>query len=366
MIEAYLSWLKENKGRAPRTAEKYGGHLRLLAGFMAGKGIPLAEASLDDLQEFSGLYAHRELKLTARARRPLVAAVRGFFAWAKRQGKIPGNPAAELEYPQAGRRLPRALSLADAEQILQRCDLYTFQGVRDAALLGVLFGCGPRVSGLVGLNEDDLLWGREGDREHLVLRFREKGGKERLVPAPLETALLLHAYLGHEELDRIDRTLPSGERVLFVSIRNRRVPEHAYIGEARRLSVDAVLDRLRHYGEACGIPVDRLHPHAARHLFGTEMVEEDVNPHVHQDLMGHADIKSTSVYVQLAMRRKTEAIDRASPMRRIQSPVSGLARQIEGRGRAFGSGKSQELKDSGPGDTAKPNIGGRKRSISEP
>lgn len=329
LIESYISWLEHNRGRAERTATKYRQALARLATFLDLSGKKLEQATRDDLEAFTGLHAHQQLKLAPRARRPLVAAIRGFYTWAADHGHLAGNPAAGVDYPKTGRRLPRAMSLGNAEKLLMQCDLSEFLGVRDAAILSVIIGCGPRISGVMGLNEEDLIWYADAGRERLAIRFREKGDKERLVPAPTETALLIHAYLGHQDLEGIDRTLPTGERVLFISTANRTVPPHEYHGEARRLRERAFFKRLRSYGEKAGIPSEELHPHAMRHLFGTELAESDVDLLLRQDLLGHADPKTTQVYTSLAMRKKVAAVDRASPLRKMRTPVSDLARHLE-------------------------------------
>lgn len=331
VIERYIEWLIHNKGRSVATAGKYRGYLERLADFLAPQDTTIERATLDQLQQFTGIYAHQSMHLVPRARKPLVASLRSFYHWAERAGVTMTNPAQHLDYPKAGRRLPRTATLADAEAMLMACDLSTLIGVRDAAILAILIGTGCRVSGLCAINEEDLLWYRDDGVERLIIRLREKGSKERLVPAPLETALLIHAYLGHHDLEQIDRTLPDGNRVLFVSTANRNVPAHEYYGEHRRIASRSVFDRIRYYGTRLKIPSERLHPHALRHLFGTEMVEHDINILVTQALMGHGDVKSTEPYVELAVRKKIDAIDRASPMRNINTPVSALARNITGK-----------------------------------
>lgn len=329
LIESYITWLEHNRGRAERTGAKYRQALVRLSTFLEQRGKQLQQATRDDLEAFTGLHAHQELKLAPRARRPLVAAIRGFYAWAFEHVHISGNPAAGVDYPKTGRRLPRAMSLGNAEKLLMQCDLGEFLGVRDAAILSVIIGCGPRISGAMGLNEEDLIWYADAGRERLAIRFLEKGDKERLVPAPTETALLIHAYLGHQDLEAIDRTLPTGERVLWVSTRNRTIPPHEYHGDARRLSARRFFKRLRLYGEMAGIPTEELHPHALRHLFGTELAESDVDLLVRQDLLGHADPKTTQIYTTLAMRKKASVVDHASPLRKMRTPVSDLARHVE-------------------------------------
>jgi site-specific recombinase XerD len=330
LIDRYLEHLVHNKGRSERTAAKYRLTLERLQAFLAQASTGLLEATQQQLDAFTGIHAHSELKLSPRARRPLVSAVRGFYGWALRVGLTKDNQAQAIETPLAGKPLPVAMSLQHAERLLMRCDMETFVGVRDAAMLAVLLGCGPRISGLCALNEGDLLWRLDDQRrERLIIRFSEKANKERLVPAPAETAMLLHAYLGHAELEGIDRTLPNGDRVLFASTKNRTVPPHEYHGEARRVRPLNVLRRIKRYGEQAGIPADELHPHALRHLFGTELTESDVHLLVQQDLMGHEDPSSTQIYTQLALRKKTQAIDQASPMRKIRSPVSDLVRRLD-------------------------------------
>lgn len=329
LVNEYLSWLEHNKGRAERTAVKYRQGLDRLTDFLARRDRNLLTAELVDLEEFVGLHAHQELNLCRRARRPLVAAVRGFFTWAAKHHHILPNPADGLEYPKTGKRLPRPMTLQNAEKLLQQCDLSEFIELRDAAILSILIGCGLRVSGACSLNEEDLIWYQDDKGlERLALRAREKGDKERLVPAPIETRLYIHAYLGHKELESIDRTLESGEHVLFVSTRNRGIPAHEYNGESRRLAERSFFDRLRTYGEEAGIPDDQLHPHALRHLFGTELAEDDVDLLLRQELLGHESPKTTQIYTALAMRKKAAAIDLASPMRKIHSHVSALAKRL--------------------------------------
>ena len=329
-VDGFCDWLKHNKGRSDATADKYRQALQRLHAYLEEHGRTFATATLDDLEAFTGLHAHQQLRLKPRARRPLVAAVRGFYTWAYPRGYVAENTASYLAYPRAGKPLPRAMSLSNAEALFMQCDLDTFIGVRDAAIISVLIGCGPRISGVCSLNEESLVWYRDDeDQERLSIRFVEKGSKERLVPAPRETALMLHAYLGHHELEEIDRALDSGERVLFVSTHNTMVPPHEYHGSARRLSARAVFDRLRRYGELAGIPKDELHPHALRHLYGTELAEHDVDLLLRQELMGHEDPKSTKIYTALAQRKKASAVEHASPMKHIRSPVSDLARHLD-------------------------------------
>jgi integrase/recombinase XerD len=328
VIEQYLEWQAHNRGRSELTVEKYRRYLLDLQEQLQQAGKHLANATIQDLEAFTGVEAHKR-GISPRSRRPMVSAVRGFFSWAHSKRLVRSNPAANLPYPRAGQPLPTPLSLKHAEALIMQPDLTTFRGVRDAAILSVLIGCGLRVSGVCALNESHLQWVDYQGKEWLVLKVREKGRKERLVPAPHETRLLIRAYLGHEELEQIDRTLPDGDKVLFASTMNRFVPAHEYFGEARRLRPRAVNKIIELHGTAAGIPRGQLHAHAARHLYGTELAEQGHDLRKIQALMGHEDIRTTTIYTRLAMRTLAKAVETGNPLGRIRTPVTELLHHLD-------------------------------------
>lgn len=327
-ITAWLTWLRHNKGRSETTCDKYRGYLVRLQEFLAAGDQQLLTAGREQLEEFTGIHAHKQ-GLSPRSRRALVAAVRGFYHWARRAHLVDENPADAIPYPKSGQPLPVAMDLASAEKLLMAPDIHTFTGIRDAAILAILIGCTTRVSGLVRLNESDLTFARVGKRDRMFVRLVEKGGKERHVPAPQEARLLVQAYLGHPDLEQIDRTLKNGDRVLFVSTRNRQISPHEYHGEDRRISVRSVQDLIWKYGEQAGIPENQRHAHAARHLYGAELAESDVDLLERQALLGHADPKTTAIYTQLAMRKLVTVVDKANPLGKIRTPVTDLVRELD-------------------------------------
>jgi len=332
-IEGFLQHKEHVQGRRPGTIAQYRTHLKRLARYLQelhGKGLEDATAAM--LEDFAGLYLHRR-GLKPRSRCGAVAAVRQFYAWMKATGRMRHNPAHGMEYPAFGRPLPYGMTLSNAQRLLMQPDLDTFTGLRDAAMLAILAGCGLRVSGLVALNESNLRqFPLDGERTGLMLRVNEKGGRVREVPVPNEARALVMGYLGHDELQAIDRTLTDGDRVLFVSVRNRRCPPDKYHGEHRRISIYAVRKMILHYGLAAGIPRAELHPHAMRHLYGTELAETGVDLLIRQALMGHADPKTTAIYTRLAMRKLHAAVEKGNPLSKIKLPVAGIARRLEDRG----------------------------------
>ena len=329
IIDDWLIYMEASRGRTVRTIECYRGALMRLKEFMAGK--PLIEADAAELEVFCGLWLHKK-GVIARSRKPYISAVKGFYAWLKAKGNVKGNAAKELLHPITGHPLPRTISLANAEKLMWAPDMGTFVGIRDAAILSLLIGCGLRVSGLTALNESDLRTLEIECVPRMTIRVTEKGNRERIMPVPREAEALLRVYLGHEDLARIDRSFRDRagrtDKVLFVSTKSPTLAPHEHIGEKRRLSRKGVREMIQRHGTKAGIPERDLHPHAMRHLFGTELQEEDVPTLSMSELMGHADPKSTSIYAQLAMRKKMTTIDRAAPLSKMKTPVSELLKRL--------------------------------------
>lgn len=326
---AWCSFLQHNKNLSPRTYSKYFLYLERLREFLVERNKDHLTASQDDLEEFCGMH---QLKAGVKpvSRKPIISCLRGFFGWLAIKGHRVDNPSAILVLPKVGDPDKMHMRLADAEKLLFQPDLATFLGVRDAALMATLLGCGLRVSGLCGLNQSDLVFER-GDkgRELLTIRVREKGSKQREIPAPEEVRLFLRAYLGHPDLGGIVRTLDNNDQVLFVSTNSKAVAAHLYYGEKRRLTPKSVFELIRKHGRMAGLPDDILHPHAFRTLYGTRLAENDVSIHSMQALMGHARPDTTAVYVRLATQKLRADNDRANPLSQMKTPVTGLAAALK-------------------------------------
>jgi len=330
-LAAWCAFLQHNKNLSPRTYDKYFLYVERLREFLAARGKDHLTASQDDLEEFCGIH---QLKAGVRpvSRKPIISCFRGFFNWLVIKGIRADDPSKILVLPKVGDADKMAMRLSDAERLLFNPDLTTFLGVRDAAIMATLLGCGLRVSGLTGLNQSDLVFER-GDRgnELLTLRVREKGSKQREIPAPDEVRLFIRAYLGHPELSSIVRTLDNNDQVLFVSTNSKAVPAHQYYGESRRLTPKSVFEVIRKHGRMAGLPDDILHPHAMRRLYGTRLAENDVHITSMQMLMGHARADTTAVYVRLATQKLRADNDRANPLAQMKTPVSGLAAALKAR-----------------------------------
>lgn len=328
-IDAFLIHLQAARGRSARTAEAYRMALQRLREFLAGK--PLLQADATELETFAGVWLHKR-GVVAVSRKPYVAALRGFYGWARLRGLVAASPADQLQHPKIGRPLPAVLSLASAEKLMWAPDLNTFRGIRDAAMLSLLVGCGVRVSGLVGMHQEDLREEEIDKKPRLVVRVVEKGGRERELPLPREAEMLVRVYLEHDELKPLDRNVTTHDgrpaRVLWVNLKDGHTPPHERRGEVLRISRGSVWRMIQAYGERAGVPPEQRHPHAFRHLFGTELAEDDVDLVVRQKMLGHVDPKSTQIYSELALRKKTRVMDANAPLSKIKTPVSELLRRL--------------------------------------
>jgi integrase/recombinase XerC/integrase/recombinase XerD len=329
LVSKFSEYFSINKGRSSKTTSKYCQALPRLCVFLDAKGVELTQASRDDLIEFTGAYCWQVLKMTSAARKPVIAAVKAFYEWAHTNGYVSTNPADSLEYPKLGRRLPNVLALHNLERMMAQPDLSEFTGLRDLTIMATLAGTGFRVGGLVSLNQSALIQFQDHKgNERIAIRVIEKGDKERMIPIPMELQLLLIAYISHPLLKEIDRTTEMGDQVLFVSTKNHMVPAWEYAGEARRLSDRSVDKMLKRYGELAGIPVDQLHAHAIRHLFGTELAEDDVDDTNRKDFMGHSSVDTVEIYTHLAMRKKAKLMDKANPLGKIHTPVTAMLNKM--------------------------------------
>ena len=332
LIEDWLTWKVRNENCADSTIYKYRGYLERLKGYLLDSHhCSMLECQDQHLTDFTGRFLHSQ-KVSPRSRHVVVASLKGFYSWCYGKKLIQTDPSSCLVYPKLGRRIPVQLGLSNAEKLLMQPDIDTFIGLRDAAMLSLLMGCGVRVSGLCGLNQGSLFWFEYEGRQRLAIKVTEKGGHERELPVPQQAMLLIQAYLGHEELDGIDRTLADGDQVLFVSVRNRHIPKYDYRGEHRRINQKSIWKMIQKYGEAAGLPAELCHPHAMRHMLGAEMMEDDANTLQIQAVLGHADPKTSEIYAKMARRKMTQILDKMNPLSKINTKVSPLVDEMKKRG----------------------------------
>jgi len=273
----YLEYLTVERGLSVNTLKAYGSDLQRLAREL--KRRPLEQASKADL-----LKALRRMRLEGRSPRSVarwLVAVKGFYAFLCTHAGLAEDPATHLDAPRIWRSLPKVLTCAEVEGLLAAPCRDEPLGLRDAAMLEVLYAAGLRVSELLGLRLGDL---------HLdagYLRCWGKGAKERVVPLGGEADAALQCYLaeGRPVLLRGQRT-----DILFVNHRGGSLTRQAF------------WKKIKSYGLRAGIRTS-LSPHIVRHSFATHLLENGADLRAVQVMLGHADISTTQIYTHVNRER---------------------------------------------------------------
>lgn len=282
-ISSFLTHVRVEKGLSSNTVAAYRRDLAKFNEFAQKRKLSLETATRDDLVDFlAGLYRQKlESKTVARH----LVTLRNFFRFAQIQELIAEDPSVNLESPKIRRSLPGYLRLEEVERLLVQPDAKTPLGLRDRAMLEVLYSAGLRVSELVGLRVTDL------DTKVGCVRCIGKGDKERIVPVGKKALGMVEKYLRDARPKLLGKA--AGSPTLFV---NRRG------GALSRVGVWKILSS---YGRRAGLRV-ALTPHMLRHSFATHLLDHGADLRVIQELLGHASIATTEIYTHVAGRRLRE------------------------------------------------------------
>lgn len=284
-IDAFLLELRVERGLSPLTVAAYRRDLAQFAG-SAGQGW---RSDPEPVREFVNALRRGGRRTTTQARK--VAAIRSFYGFALREGIAERDVAALLDSPRAGSYLPDVLEPDDVERILDAPPSDEPVGIRDAAILELLYACGLRVSELTGLDTDRV------DLAHLQVRVIGKGNKERRVPMGEPARERLHRYLVGP---RAAWTAGRPTAAVFVSQRGRR------------LARESVWRMVRRWTAVAGV-TGHVTPHTFRHSFATHLLQGGADLRVVQTLLGHASISTTQLYTHLTGERLREVYARAHP-----------------------------------------------------
>ena len=283
-VESFLLLLAAR--RSPRTVDAYRRDLAAFASTIDGR---IAETTTDEIEAWlAAMRADGRAPATI-ARR--LAAVRAYLRHLTLMGTRSDNPAASIAGPRRARTVPRTLSPAEAERLVETAGGTSPRAMRDRALVELLYGAGLRVSEAIGLVKASV------DLDRRIVRVVGKGGKERLVPLgrPAADAMRRYMALGRPHLDRRHR--PD----LFLNARG---------GALTRAGAFLILRRL---ADRAGLEPGRVHPHLLRHSFATHLLEGGADLRSVQEMLGHADVGTTERYTHVSDRHRREAYFRAHP-----------------------------------------------------
>lgn len=288
-LREYLSYCRVEKGLAGNSIESYANDLGKLSAWAGKNGFELLTLSRNDLREW--LIDLGGGKLSENSKRRLISAVRGFYKFLMFDGHVTKNPAEDLVSPQKGVYLPRFLNRSEVEMLLTAPDTSTEIGLRDRAILEVMYACGLRVSEAANVRINDI------DLDAGILTTTGKGSKTRRVPIGASAVEWVKSYLAvrrkKENID-IDNLFvtPAGSPINRQSI-------HASIAE---------------YASKCGL--EGVSPHTLRHSFATHLVQNNADIRSVQQMLGHADISTTQIYTHITSTQMKGNYDRFHPRSR--------------------------------------------------
>ncbi|HEX4915206.1 MAG TPA: site-specific tyrosine recombinase XerD [Vicinamibacterales bacterium] len=290
LTDAYLTHLAVERRVSPHTVDGYRRDLSQLSEAAAGLGHPVESLDRRALEEVI-----RQLMGEGRSPRSVARAVacyRGFYRFLVVSGRRPDNPANDLRAPRAWKTLPKFLSTDDVDKLLQAPDISHPRGIRDRALIELLYATGLRVSELVNLRQQDL------NLESGYLTTTGKGRKQRLVPVGDEAAAWLTRYVREARPALLKKRAASK---LFVNARG-----------GSGLSRVGFWKILKDYGKQAGVR-GSLSPHVLRHSFATHLLERGADLRAIQMMLGHSDLSTTQIYTHVLEARLRSVYDKFHP-----------------------------------------------------
>jgi|TARA_B110000977_G_scaffold97130_1_gene128010 integrase/recombinase XerD len=279
-LEAFIDHLWIEYGLSKNTLSAYRADLVQLERWLAQSGSDLLKAQRHELLGFLSDKVSAGIKASSAAR--LLSSIRRFYRFQIRLHSINIDPSAEIEFPKSARHLPEVLTEDDVERLLLAPDIETAAGLRDRAMLELLYACGLRVSELVGL----LL--QQVNLRSGVIRVLGKGSKERLIPFGDEAGVWIERYLQEARSELLKGSTESP--ALFVSNRKSAMTRQAFWHLIKRHAKTAAIEK-------------SLSPHTLRHAFATHLLNHGADLRVVQLLLGHSDLSTTQVYTHIARAR---------------------------------------------------------------
>lgn len=269
-------YLRVEKGLSQNTAAAYVRDVEHLTAYMLQAGKAVDTAVEADLEQF--VCTLKDLGIQPRSQARIISGIKSFYKFLKMEGYIEHNPTRLLETPKLGRHLPDVLTLEEIDAMVGCIDMSTPEGMRNRAIIETMYGCGLRVSELVGLNMSCVY----ADEEYVIVQG--KGNKQRLVPISPVALHYIDQYLKEVRSNMVVK--PGNQDVLFL---NRR-------GAA--LSRQMVFIVIKNLCELAGIR-KTVSPHTLRHSFATHLLEGGANLRAIQQMLGHESIATTEIYMHI-------------------------------------------------------------------
>jgi integrase/recombinase XerD len=276
-LREYLTILRLEKNLSDNTVSSYRNDINCLIKYLNDDNIKdPSEVSYNNLASFFKSLAAAGLSASSAAR--YYSSVKGFFNYLLANKYINSNPVEKVSPPRLAKNLPGVLSVSEVEAILQLPDVNDTLGLRDKALLEMLYACGTRVSELINIKLSDLFFTEE------IIRVFGKGSKERLIPVGSSAIKWVNEYLSKSRPVLMKKM--KSENILFLNSRGSKLS---------RMGIWKIVSR---YAGEAKITKD-VHPHTFRHSFATHLIEGGADLRAVQEMLGHADISTTQIYTHI-------------------------------------------------------------------
>lgn len=290
-VQAYKTYIRLEKNLAENTVEAYIRDIMLFENFVLRMyDVPPTKVEQYMIERFLVHLFEREHTKSSQARE--LSGIKSFFNYLLLTDKIENSPAEFITTPKSNRHLPDVLSVSEVERLIESIDVQTDKGLRDRAMLELMYSCGLRVSELISLKISDLFFG-EG-----YIRVNGKGDRQRLVPVGRTAQEYVMVYLDSrlEQLKELSNAV-RGEQCLFLSNRKTKLSRVMVFNIIRKAAEDAGIDK-------------NVSPHTLRHSFATHLLAGGASIRHVQDMLGHQNITTTEIYTHLDPEHLRDAIDK--------------------------------------------------------
>ncbi|MED7818797.1 MULTISPECIES: site-specific tyrosine recombinase XerD [unclassified Francisella] len=287
VVDAFLDNLWFEYGLSQNTISSYRTDLKFLQNYFSKTNL----IRLDFEQLYAFISYRSKNGYSSRSNARMISTLRKFYAWLVTTGQVQSDPTAKLTMPKLAKSLPKDMTEADVEALLQAPDLTQDIGIRDRAMLELMYATGLRVSELVGLDIDNI------DVNIGVIQVLGKGAKERIVPIGEYALEFLQKYLTES---RSNLTKNFKEKAIFISQHSKRITRQSF------------WHRIKNYALSAGINTE-ISPHTLRHAFATHLLNHGADLRSVQLLLGHSSVSTTTIYTHISQNRLQEIYQKHHP-----------------------------------------------------
>ena len=288
LIDSFLRFLQLEKGLSKNTISSYQTDISGFSKWCANQAIKFSEVNLSHAENFIVSLRKKELAPASISRK--ISSLKSLFVYLKKQQYIKTNPFQDLVLPKIPKSLPKSMSMAEVNTLLDAPDTSTFIGLRDKTMLELMYATGLRVSELVNLKYSSF------DFERSVIKVLGKGSKERIIPFGDSALSWLKQYIDF----RRQNNLSMNSKHFFISQKLSQVTRQSF------------WQRVEHYQKIASIPY-KISPHTLRHAFATHLLNNGADLRSVQMLLGHSDLSTTQIYTHIAKQRLSEMIKKHHP-----------------------------------------------------